>query len=89
MRPYREITREERGTRVARNNVPGRVGNRLSPDKLGLLGDRLSAASDPVEAARLKEGLTRGFYSIGLLASSARLRFTGRPILKPFRDGAQ
>jgi hypothetical protein len=30
-----------------------------------------------------------GYSSIGLLASIARLRFTGRPILKPFQDGAQ
>jgi hypothetical protein len=39
-------------------------GNRLSPDELGLLAKRLAAASDPVEAARLKERLTRGFYGI-------------------------
>jgi hypothetical protein len=39
-------------------------GNRLSPKELGLLAKRLAAASDPVEAARLKERLTRGFYGI-------------------------
>ena len=39
-------------------------GNRLSPEELGLLAKRLAAASDPVEAARLKERLTRGFYGI-------------------------
>jgi hypothetical protein len=39
-------------------------GNRLSPEELGLLAKRLAAASDPVEAARLKEQLTRGFYGI-------------------------
>jgi hypothetical protein len=39
-------------------------GNRLSPEELGLLAKRLAAASEPVEAARLKERLTRGFYGI-------------------------
>lgn len=39
-------------------------GNRLSPEELGLLAKKLAAASDPVEAARLKERLTRGFYGI-------------------------
>jgi N-acetylglucosamine kinase-like BadF-type ATPase len=38
--------------------------SRLSPEELGLLVKRLAAASDPVEAARLKERLTRGFYGI-------------------------
>jgi hypothetical protein len=38
--------------------------SRLSPEELGLLAKRLAAASDPVEAARLKERLTRGFYGI-------------------------
>jgi hypothetical protein len=28
-------------------------------------------------------------FLIGLLATIARLRFTGKPILKPFRDRAQ
>jgi hypothetical protein len=39
-------------------------GNRLSPEELGLLGKRLATASSPVEAARIKERLTRGFYGI-------------------------
>lgn len=39
-------------------------GNRLSPEELGLLAKRLAAASNPVEAARIKERLTRGFYGI-------------------------
>jgi len=30
-----------------------------------------------------------GYSSIGLVATRARLCFTGTPILKPFRDGAQ
>jgi hypothetical protein len=37
-------------------------GIRLSPEELGLLATNLSAASDLVEAARLRERLTRGFY---------------------------
>jgi hypothetical protein len=39
-------------------------GNRLSPEELGLLAKQLASASDPIEAARLKERLTRGFYGI-------------------------
>ena len=39
-------------------------GNRLGPKELGLLAKQLAAASDPIEAARLKERLTRGFYGI-------------------------
>ena len=39
-------------------------GNRLSPRELGLLAKRLAASSDDVEAARLRELLTRGFYGI-------------------------
>jgi hypothetical protein len=39
-------------------------GNRLSPEELGLLAKELAAAADPIEAARIKERLTRGFYGI-------------------------
>ncbi len=39
-------------------------GNRLGPEELGLLAKGLAAASNPVEAARIKERLTRGFYGI-------------------------
>jgi hypothetical protein len=39
-------------------------GNRLSPEELGLLATRLASATDPIEAARLKERLARGFYGI-------------------------
>lgn len=39
-------------------------GNRLSPEELGVLAKRLAKASDPREAARLRERLTRGFYGI-------------------------
>ena len=39
-------------------------GHRLSPEELGLLAKKLSAAKDPAEAARIRERLTRGFYGI-------------------------
>ena len=39
-------------------------GNRLGPEELGLLAKQLAAASDPLDAARIKERLTRGFYGI-------------------------
>ena len=39
-------------------------GNRLSAEELGLLAKQLASASDPVEASRIKERLTRGFYGI-------------------------
>ena len=35
-----------------------------SPKELGLLAKRLARASNPTEAARLKERITRGFYGI-------------------------
>jgi hypothetical protein len=38
--------------------------NRLGPEELGLLARQLAAAPDPVEAAGIKERLTRGFYGI-------------------------
>ena len=39
-------------------------GHRLSPEELRVLGRKLATARDPVEAAPLKERLTRGFYGI-------------------------
>lgn len=39
-------------------------GHSLSPRELGLLAKRLAASRDSVEAARLKERITRGFYGI-------------------------
>ena len=39
-------------------------GNLLSSEELGLLAKQLASASNPIEAARLKERLTRGFYGI-------------------------
>lgn len=38
--------------------------HRLSAAELGVLAKRLAKASDPAEAARLRERLTRGFYGI-------------------------
>jgi len=34
----------------------------LSPEELGALAEQLLKTTDPIEAARLKERLTRGFY---------------------------
>ena len=34
----------------------------LSPKELGLLAKRLARVSNPADAARLRERLTRGFY---------------------------
>lgn len=39
-------------------------GNLLSPEELGILAKQLASASEPIEAARIKERLTRGFYGI-------------------------
>lgn len=39
-------------------------GNLLTPKELGFLARKLAATSDPVEAARLREQITRGFYGI-------------------------
>jgi hypothetical protein len=39
-------------------------GHRLSPEEIGLLAKRLAKATDPAEAAFLRERLTRGFYGI-------------------------
>ena len=39
-------------------------GHRLSAKELGLLAKHLAVASDPHEAARLRERLTRGFYGV-------------------------
>jgi hypothetical protein len=39
-------------------------GNRLSAEELGGLAKQLGTASNPVDAARIRERLTRGFYGI-------------------------
>lgn len=38
------------------------TARRLSPEELKLLGKQLAAASNEIEAARIKAQLTRGFY---------------------------
>ncbi len=39
-------------------------GSVLPPDELGRLAKQLASTTDPVEAARLRERITRGFYGI-------------------------
>jgi hypothetical protein len=39
-------------------------GHALSARELGVLAKKLATARDPVEAARLKERIARGFYGI-------------------------
>ena len=64
----RVVARKQTGEEVALETTELAVlegkGNRLGPEELGLLAKRLAAASNPVEAARIKERLTRGFYGI-------------------------
>ncbi len=60
----RKPTGEEVAIETAEFAVLEGEGNRLTPEELGVLAKRLAAASDPVEAARIKERLTRGFYGI-------------------------
>ena len=38
------------------------TAERLSPEELGVLVERLTTASNRLEAARIKECLSRGFY---------------------------
>ena len=64
----RVVARKPSGEEVALETAELAVlegkGNRLGPEELGLLAKRLAAASNPVEAARIKERLARGFYGI-------------------------
>lgn len=60
----RKPTGEEIAIETAELAVLEGKGNRLSPAELGLLAKRLAKTSNPVEAARIKERLTRGFYGI-------------------------
>jgi hypothetical protein len=64
----RVVARKPSGDEVAIETAELAVlegrGNRLGPEELGLLAKQLATASNPVEAARLKERLTRGFYGI-------------------------
>src|SRR5436305_14213632 len=60
----RKSTGEEVALETAELAVLEGKGNRLSPEEVGVLAKRLASASNPIEAARLKERLTRGFYGI-------------------------
>jgi len=60
----RKPTGEEVVLETAELAVLEGKGNRLGPEELGLLAKQLAAASNPVEAAGIKERLTRGFYGI-------------------------
>ena len=64
----RVVARKPSGEEVALETAELAVledkGNHLSPKELGLLARQLAAASNPAEAARIKERLTRGFYGI-------------------------
>jgi hypothetical protein len=60
----RKPTGEEVALETAELAVLEGKGNRLDPEELGLLAKQLAAASNPVEAAGIKERLTRGFYGI-------------------------
>jgi hypothetical protein len=60
----RKPTGEEVALETAELSALEGKGNRLSADELGLLARELAAASNPIEAARIKERLTRGFYGI-------------------------
>jgi hypothetical protein len=60
----RKPTGEEVAIETAELAVLEGKGNRLSPKELGLLAKRLATASNSMEAAQIKERLTRGFYGI-------------------------
>jgi hypothetical protein len=64
----RVVARKPSGEEVAIETAELAVlegrGNRLSAEELGLLAKQLAAASNPVEAAQIKERITRGFYGI-------------------------
>lgn len=60
----RKPTGEEVALETAELSALEGKGNRLSSEEIGLLAKQLASASDPIDAARLKERLTRGFYGI-------------------------
>ena len=60
----RKSTGEEVALETAELAALEGKGNRLGPEELGLLAKQLTAASNPLDAARIKERLTRGFYGI-------------------------
>jgi hypothetical protein len=64
----RVVARKPSGEEVALETAELTIlegkGSRLGPEELGSLAKRLAAVSDPVEAARIRERLARGFYGI-------------------------
>jgi hypothetical protein len=60
----RKPSGEEVALETAELSVLEGKGNRLGPEELGLLAKQLAGASNPAEAARIKERITRGFYGI-------------------------
>jgi hypothetical protein len=60
----RKPTGEEVALETAELAVLQGKGNRLGSKELGVLARQLANASGPVEAARIRERLTRGFYGI-------------------------
>ena len=75
----RKPTGEEVAIETAELAILEGKGNRLSPEELGLLAKRLAAASTAVEAAQIKERLTRGFY-----VSNLRHHFD--PVTRPHQS---
>jgi hypothetical protein len=49
-------------TEPKRAREHGKNVTRLSPKELRALADRMVASTDPIEVARLKKELERGFY---------------------------
>jgi hypothetical protein len=60
----RKSTGEEIAIETAELAVLEGKGNLLTPEELGLLAKQLAGAANSVEAAQIKERLTRGFYAI-------------------------
>ena len=60
----RKPTGEEVSIETAELALLEGKGSRLTPEELGLQAKQLAATPNPVETARLKERLTRGFYGI-------------------------
>ena len=60
----RKPTGEEVALEIAELTFLDGQGNRLGPEELGVLAKRLAATSNPVEAARIKNTITSGFYGI-------------------------
>jgi len=60
----RKPTGEEVALETAELSVLEGRGNRLGPEELALLAEELASAVNAVDAARIRERLTRGFYGI-------------------------